>query len=180
MMIDIYGELWSAICAIRPIHKERAGLGSWFDVGIARVRFESDGCWVPDPEEKGAILFGVFDGPDPLWSDLFDVIAWQPTDNRLASRCGLAICLGSIDPMLRHDQPLEIYRSPRSWRGDWDGGAVIVDWERAAPILLQSRRPIIAEDIEHGEEVQKRLRQFRKRIIPPMPAIGIPASRIAA
>jgi hypothetical protein len=170
---DLYAEADAAIRAFRGGDRDRSGAPAHLDIGRARVRFEG-GAYEPDDSQPSAILFPIFDGPDPLWSNLYDIVAWRPGDDRMASRMGLAMCLGSVDPLLAMKGPLELYRTPRTWRGDWDG-AVIVDWKAAAPYLLGGRT-IVAEDVPHALEIEGRLAKLRRRIIPPALVVAIRAS----
>lgn len=168
-MIDLYEEIWSAIKALLPAHRERLCLVARLDIGIARVRFHG-GIYEPCEDGETAILLPVFDAPDLSDAELYDIVAWRVSDDHLATRMGSAMCLGSIDPLLAMGTPLPLYRSPRNWSGTWDS-AIVVDWDAAAPWLLGGRR-IIAEDLDHGIEIEKHLAK-RRRGLPDIPRISL-------
>lgn len=168
-MSDLYEEIWSAIKALRPAHRERLALAAPLDIGIASVRFHGS-LYEPCEGGETAILLPVFDAPDLLEAELYDIAAWRVSDGHLATRMGSAMCLGSIDPLLAMDTPLPLYRSPRTWPGTWDG-AVVIDWDAAGPWLLGGRT-IIAEDLDHGIAIEKRLAKIR-RYLPDVPRISI-------
>ena len=170
MTDDLYAEFWFQINSLTGDIRTRLQLSAALDIGLGRVRFHGDGYEV-DEEGELAIILPVFDSPDPYTSNLYDLVAWRPRDGHLATRCGLACCLGSVDPALSYDLPLRIHRTPRTWLGDWTS-AVVVDWEGAAPWLLGSRR-LVADDFEHGVDIERRLQDLRKRIVPEMPPIAM-------
>lgn len=169
-MSDLYEEIWSAIKALRPAHRERLGLAAPLDIGIARVRFHG-GLYEPCEDGETAILLPVFDAPELLEAELYDIGAWRVSDGHMATRMGSAMCLGSIDPLLAMETPLPLYRTPRSWPGTWDG-AVVIDWDAAGPWLLGDRM-IVGEDHEHGLDIQRRLGEYRQRLIPDVPPVAL-------
>ncbi|MGF3025565.1 hypothetical protein ACQVP2_22405 [Methylobacterium aquaticum] len=104
--------------------------------------------------------------------DVVDVVAWHPRSGRIASWLGRIGVLGedSLWRPLGCDEPLLVHRDPVGWlRADWRG-VVVVHETRARRQLLDAGA-LLAEDVDHGEELDAMLRRVRlPRILVGQPA----------
>ena len=121
-----------------------------------------------DPDGNSAFVHPVFDSDGTI----YDLIGWKPSNpSRWWLRTGIATLLGetALNACYVHECPLRLYRTALNWlrRGGW--GAVPLDW-RSARLCLLDIRDFIAEDIQHGIEIEERL----CRPAPPSPRIHVP------
>lgn len=102
--------------------------------------------------------------------DMVDLVAW----NRkfLGSWLGRCAVLGEEQLVgFRMHDAVEVYRSPLDWLAAGRVGTVVVDWNRAGPILRD--HPLRAVDLDHG-------RHLAKACAVPPPRISVPLARRAA
>lgn len=197
-VVDLHGELAAAIDAVTPRHvarfnelgldvaaRARVGL-----VGVARIAERHGGIY--DLSEAGvpALIFPVWDGPicDPevafcYPSPLIDLAAWRPGEPEapVLTRCGIATLLGNaaVEGARMFHEPLRIFRAPIAWAcAGGDGvGIVVLDW--SADIGLLHIETVVAEDIEHGEEIRRHLQKLRRKLTPSLPVIAVPSPQHA-
>lgn len=84
-----------------------------------------------------------------------DIVAWQPKTNRIALWLNRAIALGEEQfwgPRF-DDAPLPVWRTPMKWLAAGRRGLVILH-PRQAFHLLGNLPAIVAEDLEHGTELE--------------------------
>lgn len=93
------------------------------------------------------------------FTDIIDLVAWYPeVPGRWWTRCYTGIPLG-VDQLDRAEiegLPLAIRRTPLSWLQVGGDGVVVTDWAMSA-LALRSVPILIAEDAEHGRDIQRRL-----------------------
>lgn len=142
----------------------RAGTITW----VAQGRFEFSKFISRDEHGEKAFLFLVEDsGLYP-----FDIIAWVPQTNRIGSLLGYTWGLGEggiYRPRLETGV-LPVWRSPLDWLRANRRGVVLLKPQLAAPFLCDAE-PLLAEDVEHGKELEKQL-----TIAPP--CIMVPTPRV--
>jgi hypothetical protein len=98
-----------------------------------------------------------------------DIAAWAPPT--LATWTGQGYALGEeqiFGPRL-DDSPLPIWRTPLSWLRSSRQGIVLLPrmQSRAAWVMLDHLPGVLAEDIEHGEEIEKlRMKPTTKIYVP--------------
>ena len=126
--------------------------------------------------------------------EISDLVAWRPADpTRLYRRTGEAalVGVGGIDASLEAGAALRVFRSVEAFivaGGETGAGAeevacgvhghhrqirlacVVLDLKAAAP-QLRSIREIVADSLEHGEEIEAALLAAR----PALPTINLPA-----
>jgi hypothetical protein len=93
-----------------------------------------------------------------------DIAAWEPASNRLALWLGRGFALGETEiwaPRLK-GEILSIWRSPWGWLRSGRQGVVILR-PRAAPFYLDHLPAVLAEDLDHGEDLEKVLRPPQPR-----------------
>jgi hypothetical protein len=195
--VDLIAEYKAAIAAVTPAYRKRLGeLGLIAPanriglVGVAGVRDIGRGLYEPDDGFLPAVLLPVWDGPigdaTAFLSEpdrLVDLVAWRPKEGaQFLTRLGLAVTLGAeaIRAALLSGEPLRLFRDPGGWAraGGGDAGAVVIEWSEEAGLL--GLKSIVADDIEHGAEVKKRLKALRARLIGRVPQIRVPVKREAA
>ena len=118
--------------------------------GIARVRSHGP-FFEPDPNGEPAIILPVMD--DGEVADLVAVMPHRPGHWRV--RLGACPLLG-IDNTGIWSEPLHVWRTPLDYLRAELEGVVVLSWPAALP-LLRSCSEIIAEDVEHGREIHRRL-----------------------
>jgi hypothetical protein len=124
-------------------------LARYCAVGAARVCFEPDGCYAPVANGDFAFIFAA-----QTSQGVADLVAWQPSTGRLATRLGVAGLLGQRQAEEACDDlaaAVQVWRTPLSWLRAGRVGVVIVDPELAAHLL--SGLPVIPEDIEFGHSL---------------------------
>jgi hypothetical protein len=197
MSVDLLPEYMEALdlAAHPPFRARLKQLGftspdSTGAIGLARVAVSVDGFFEPDPGGPMAIIIPAFDGPiaNPaqLLDDrerLIDLVAWQARlPQQISTRCGIASVLGgeAVRAATHGEGALRLFRSPASWAraGGATAGAVVLDWK--TDIGLLAAATIIAEDLEHGGEVKRKLKELRARQIRQVPSIRVPEKAGAA
>jgi hypothetical protein len=194
--IDLFEELDAAVVRAQapaarawrqaqgfPRHAALMGLGG----GVGRIEPAVDGSFSPvaDGEPGGwpAILFPAWVGPAPGFpEEVFDIVAWVPSQGRTYTRLGLADLMGEwalwqCECIPEPPATLRIYPDPVAWAaaGEWDGpcarggqGIVVLDWGRArsrlAPLVGDVR--FIVDDVATG-------RRVRDLLTPPPPPTPI-------
>jgi hypothetical protein len=163
---------------IAPVH--RIGL-----VALAQVRRVGKSfIYEPDADGERAVILPAWDGPmtnalafidEP--DRLFDLVARLPqSPDIVLTRRGLATALGeeAIRTAYIATTPLRLFRTPASWAcaGGVAAGAFIIDWH--ADLGLLELKTIIAEDVDHGSDVQRRLKGLRTRMLRRMPRVRVP------
>ena len=154
----------------RPMLTTCLGIDGMF--GVSRVRTYQDGSYEPAEDGVGAIIIGVIE-----YDELVDLLAFRTTDpSRWWLRLGLAVYLGEekVDYAAFMGTSLRLFSTPLSWLRAGCTGSVILDW-RFGRSLLFDVSEIIPENLQHGEEVERRLRQRD----PALPRISISIRRAA-
>jgi hypothetical protein len=143
-------------CAGVPRWALTTPLGINCGFGVDRFDVRQDGTYQLSETGPGAIIMVVMEH-----NDLADLLAWRLLEpGRWWLRRGLGVFLGeeAVGRAAFLHEPLAVYRSPLSWlRGGCDG-AVVLDWRFAQSMLLEVSE-IVAEDLAHGEEIERRLRE---------------------
>ena len=104
-----------------------------------------------DPGGSPAIIHPVMEGGEPV-----DLLAYMPhRPHHFRVLLGSCPLLG-IDNMGVWSEPLRLWRTPLEYLRASMGGAVVLSWPAARP-LLSCCSEIVAEDVEHGAEIRKRL-----------------------
>jgi hypothetical protein len=131
---------------------------------VQQVVFRTDEIFdfVPDaPDEESVALItilvlGV--------GGTIDIVSWDPRTDRLGLWLGRAFALGETElwaPRLGREV-VSIWRSPWGWLRSGRQGVVILR-PHAAPFYFDHVPEVLAEDLEHGEELEKILRPSRPR-----------------
>ena len=130
----------------------------------------ANGPWFqPDPAGDPEIIMPVMEG-----GEVVDLVAFMPhRPGRWHIRTGACPLLG-IDNMGVWSESLRVWRTPLDYLRASLQGVVVLSWSAAIP-LLTCTREIVAEDVEHGREIRKRL----TRPIA-LPTISVPFKRRAA
>ena len=122
-------------------------------VRSARVTFEPTGHYRPCPGiGHFAYIIAVID------DGIVDLVAWSPTDGRLATRVGYGFALGQgqITHALLTTAKLKVRRDPLDWLRNHRDGIAIIDPVLAARALADL--DLDAEDASHAEELTALLR----------------------
>jgi hypothetical protein len=139
--------------------------------GWPEGRFEFQEYLSCDVPGERALLFLVKDsGGAPL-----DIVAWKPSTGRIGSWLGYAWGLGEgtiYKPRLE-SEALPVWRSPLGWLRAGRRGVVLLKPQLAAP-FLRDAEPLLAEDVEHGTELEKQLTIAPPRIMVPDPSARRP------
>lgn len=204
-LIDLPTEFSIALDALTRKHRERlmalgidaAAVATAGGIGIARVLRRADGLFEPVERDQGeaALIWPIWTGSISevgyCEGDLIDLLAWHPAQPELFHRrigdapaLGLAAIERSWDSTLGGARPLSLYRTPIAWARAGGGcvaresaGAVILDW--GVDSGLFNAASILAEDLEHGEFIEHRLKLLRWKIVPPMPPIKVRSSEVS-
>ena len=134
-------------------------------VFLANGYFEfSTDCFDGTPEYAFIMLVEADGGA-------IDIAAWQPKTGRIGLWLKRAFALGEeqIWPRFEGD-PLHIWRTPMKWLKASRQGVVIVRRE-AAFYALGNLPDIIAEDVEHGDDLEALLTPPKSRTRIMVPAI---------
>jgi hypothetical protein len=106
-----------------------------------------------------------------------DLVAWAPQARRLAAWFGASPLLGAENlwsPRLTKEQALAVFESPLGWLRAGREGVVVIDPRRSAP-LLRLAEPLVAESIDHGQRLRRRL-----TVRPPRVYVAKSELRVAA
>ncbi|MCZ6604843.1 MAG: hypothetical protein O7A03_06825 [Alphaproteobacteria bacterium] len=118
--------------------------------GLDRIQNNGNWYW-PDPDGQPFVILPAFDS-----GEVADLVAFQPhRPMNFKTRTGAVPMLG-IDNTATNFGPLRIWRHPLNYLRARLEGVVILSWGGALP-LLACCNEIIAEDVEHGREIRKRL-----------------------
>jgi hypothetical protein len=175
--VDLYAEMLAAARAVGARDRQRLRDAYGIDdrerrrlggVGIARVHWQKNGLYRPDPDggEPAVIL--------PVWEPggLVDLVAWQPWhEHRMARRVGFAVSLGALYASRFNERCIRLWRSPARWAAAECDGAVILNWRDATPELLGFDL-IVAEDFELGCEAKKHVTRALQAIAR-TPTVGV-------
>ena len=163
---------WLLVAGVpRPVLTTPAGIAGAF--GVATIQTSPDGTYEPAHTGTGAIVIGVH-GPD---LELVDLCAFHPASPGCWHlRLGLAEFLGAeaVDKAAFLREFLKLYRTPLLWMRGGCQGACVLDWRIARTVLL-SVPELVAEDLDHGEEMERRLRERD----PLLPRISIQIGKAA-
>ena len=147
----------AAACLRRQGVSEKA-LHLWpGPVGVARIETHPLGIFNFAEHGHRAFIQPVLIGGE--FTDIGDLIAWYPDDPaRWWTRryTGLPLGIDQLDCAEIESLPLAIRRTPLSWLQAGGDGIVVTDWAMSA-LALRSVPILIAEDAEHGREIQRRL-----------------------
>jgi hypothetical protein len=128
-----------------------------------RLLFDFAGERGVEDDGEAALIFLARDAT----SEPLDLIAWEPRSDRLGAWTGRAAVLG-MDclwaPRIGYDGALPVFKSPLAWLQAERAGVVIVDPERAWPVLRDAGM-LMAETIDHGEELDRIFNRARVRIV---------------
>jgi hypothetical protein len=109
-----------------------------------------------------AMLFLVTDAGEAV-----DLVAWQPRTGQLGSWRGYAWGLGQEEafcPRITDHDGLHVWRTPLQWLQAGRRGLAILR-PRVAAELLADAGPLIAMDLEHGQELRQALQRPGPRIL---------------
>lgn len=136
----------------------------------ARFRFASeDGD--DGPGIDGAFTFPARRGID---GEIEDVVAWHPGKGLLATWLGRVSMLGEdeLEAWEGPGEPLAVHRSPLGYlRAGWRG-VVVIHEAPARRALLECGRPLLAEDLAHGDRLEAMLARALPRILVPDPDLA--------
>jgi hypothetical protein len=140
-------------------------------VWVAEGRFEFPNYLPCDALRECALLFLVEDsGGAPL-----DIVAWAPSTDRIGSWLGYAWGLGeeTIYAPRLECVALPVWRSPLDWLRANRRGVVLLKPQLAAQ-FLRDVGPLMAEDVEHGLELERQLTIAAPRIVVPASCVRRP------
>ena len=140
-------------------------------VGAVRIRPLECGLW--EPSDTGGMAFIQPALDDGAYSTIIDLVAWFPANPaEFWLRTGLATVLGegSMCFAYARQTPMPIWRRPLRWLRAHGWGLVVFDWQYAQ-IGLGQLSSIVAEDLQHGIEIEE---QLRGPPPPPLPKILVP------
>lgn len=175
-MIDLIDELAEAAAAARPEHFDAlvaAGVSSAYlrrgpaRFGIAEIDVDGDGYYQPAPTGEAAFIIPAVPLVAP-WEDGFpvedvaDLVAWFPRDpRRWWRRSGMAPILNpdAIDPAAWYRAPLDVRSTPLAWLRASGRGIVLLDPEANLRLWLGDVRTVHADDIDLGEQLERRMRE---------------------
>lgn len=160
-------------------------------IGVTRaIVTPSTRTYEPFCDGERVLVAPVWDGPAPdvrcpgyAWhpSNMVDLVAWQPAEPaRLFLRLGLGTHIGAdgLRQALATASPIRAHRTVEGFvaAGGETGGehpAVVILNAGFTFALLRDVVSVIADDLEHGEELAATLEAQR----PPPPPIRIPVER---
>lgn len=165
-----------------PIRMGQAGLDRLQALGVGFealnrcgyatvIRIHVDGqFWQPDPHGTGALVMPVWMGGEvpSIYTDgptgtLADIIAWttDKPDQWYFRRGEHGLVLGD-DNLGRADlfrEPIRLHRTPLDWMRAAGDGACLLDHSPGVLERLRAVGEIIADDLDHGLEIERRLQQ---------------------
>lgn len=169
--VDIWRELIAAQADVSadPI---LLGYGVPADItpfcGVALIRRHGP-FYEPDTGGTPAVIIPAMDG-----GDLADLVAFTPRQlGRWQVRLGGCPLLG-IDNLGIWSAPLHLWRTPLAYLRAGLQGVVVLSWPAAIPRLTCCSE-LIAEDIDHGREIRRRLTRSNA-----LPKISVPSQRRVA
>ena len=141
----------------RALFDFERGIGGRF--GLHPITTFRDGTFELASDGPNALIIGA----DLLDDGLDDLVAWCPErPDRWWHRLGFARLLNEYAVLraMGCREPLLLWRSPFNWLRMGCDGAVVLDWPLALP-LLRGVSEVVAEDVDHGTEIERRLRDRR-------------------
>ena len=158
-MSGLYDELAHAMAAVTPAHTDRLlEIGVQADnlplCGVARIRPEAEGFYLPDEHGDPAILLPVIDD-----RQVVDLLCFQSSQPEVWwVRRGACPLLGGdclLDLWL--GQRLRLHQHPLGWLSGTDpAGVVVLQWRPAIAHLVNV--PVLeVEDEAHAAEVRGKL-----------------------
>jgi hypothetical protein len=197
MSLDLETEFMIATDAVTRRHREKfaargldaSAIARAGGIGVARILRRSDGFYDPAERDQGetALIWPIWTGAiSPVGyceGELIDLLAWHPDKPQTFHRRsgdGVALGLYAIETAFAEikPRPLPIYRSPLDWARAGAGcvdnetaGAVVLDW--TVDNGLFGVDAVIAEDLEHGEDIEHRLKLLRWKLVPKLPDVRI-------
>ena len=164
---------WFSSRGISPLNLLQTWVG-WSDyvrldsvVLLPRGGFEFSRYKSDYPAEP-ALTFVCWDA----LGEAHDICAWQPATGKIATWVDRAALLGEDNlnaPQL--DGGLQVHSDALDWFRAKRYGVVIIDRQRAAPILREFGT-LIASSPEHGRKLQDLLRVALPRILVPKPTVA--------
>jgi hypothetical protein len=103
------------------------------------------------------------------FGDACDLVAWAPGEARVAAWLGRASMLGLESlwaPGIMYDGALVVHETPREWLRSERQGVVVVEPQRAAPLLREAKH-LCASTAEHGFSLRSLLASRPPRIVVP-------------
>jgi len=153
-------------------------------VGVARIEVGRAGLYQPADHGLPVLILPCWDRapvrPDGsvAWDAVpVDLVAVRTDDpGRWWLRRGAVTLLGEwlLDHALLGDDPIRVYRDPLAWLRAGGDGVVVLD-DAGFDILANLPAGLVAEDVEHGQEIRARLSRPL-----PVPRIFVAADRRAA
>ncbi len=140
-------------------------------VGATKIRPLECGLW--EPSDTGRMAFIQPALVEGAYSTIIDLVAWFPANPaKFWLRTGLATVLGegSMCFAYAREIPMPIWRTPQRWLRAHGWGLVVFDWQYAR-IGLEQLSAIIADDLQHGIEIEE---QLHGPPPPPLPKILVP------
>ena len=126
-------------------------------IGVADVRPDGDGFYVPDPD--GPILAGIVAViPDDMIIDLVAIDLLRPKLYR--RRIGLADLLGesNVVGLSFTGEPLLIHPGPADWVNAGGRGVAVLEWTQSVRGLLSSLEGgLKVTSLEFAEELERKL-----------------------
>ena len=141
----------------RALFDFERGIGGRF--GLHPITTFRDGTFELAVAGDNAVVVGA----DLLDDGVEDLIAWYPTrPDKWWRRLGFARLLNEHGVLraMGCRKPLALWRSPFHWLRMGCEGVTVLDWPLALP-LLRGVSEVVAEDVDHGREVERRLRERR-------------------
>jgi hypothetical protein len=170
--VDMATLHWFSHQGVSPLNLFQTWVG-WSDyvrlddvVFLPRDGFEFARYKVDYPAET-ALTFVCWD----VLGEALDICACQPTTGKIATWFGRAALLGEDNlnvPQL--EGGLHVHPDLLSWFRAKRSGVVIVDRQRAAP-MLRDAGTLLASSAEHGRKLQELLRVPPARILVPKPTL---------
>jgi hypothetical protein len=123
-------------------------------------------------QERAAAAF-IFLARDEL-GDPCDLVAWEPVSARVAAWYGRPSLLGLENlwtPRIAYDGALVIFETPLEWLKAGRQGVVIVNPERAAPLLREAEH-LCAPSEKYGRYLRSILTARPPRIVVPKASLG--------
>ncbi len=171
---EVWAELSHARASVTPAqdrHLHALGIPTEARLMCGTARIQPEGKFYQPDDGIMAVITPIIDG-----GEVVDLLAWN-TDcpARWWTRTGAHWALGAdaLDRLWLGDR-LKVFRSPRSWlqAGAPYNAVMVLDWDIAR--LHIPRVEIVAEDLEHGLELDRLL------CIPAQhPLISVPARAAA-
>ncbi|WP_201835029.1 hypothetical protein [Microvirga zambiensis] len=103
------------------------------------------------------------------WDEAIDIVAWSPSAEKLATWLGRGWALGQekvYAPRLIDHAGIQVHRSLAGWLQAYRDGICLIR-PQAAAHYLDDAGPLLAEDEEHGEELDRVLTRPKPRILIP-------------